>query len=66
MYGFTESLNISVSVAICLDSIITRLRSDNVVSGLTDSEKDFIRLNWYRKIVRKSELIEREFLRTIQ
>jgi tRNA (guanosine-2'-O-)-methyltransferase len=55
-----------VSVAICLDSIITRLRRDNVVSGLTDSEKDFIRLNWYRKIVRKSELIEREFLRTIQ
>jgi tRNA (guanosine-2'-O-)-methyltransferase len=66
MYGFTESLNISVSVAICLDSMITRLRSASILSGLSSSEKDDIRLKWYRKIVRKSDLIEREFLRTIQ
>ena len=66
MYGFTESLNISVSVAICLDSMITKLRNGNISSGLNQSEKDNIRLKWYRKIVRKSDLIEREFLRTIQ
>lgn len=66
MYGFTESLNISVSVAICLDSMITKLRDGDISSGLSQAEKDILRLKWYRKIVRKSDLIEREFLRTIQ
>lgn len=66
MYGFTESLNISVSVAICLSALVTKLHSSQINIGLTESEKDMIRLKWYRKIVRKSDLIEREFLRTIQ
>ena len=29
-------------------------------------EKNEIRLNWYRKIVRRSETLEREFLRTFK
>ena len=69
MYGFTESLNISVSAAICLNSLITKLRSggpDGENFGLTDEEKESIKLNWYRKVVRRSDIIEREFLRTIQ
>ena len=66
MYGFTESLNISVSVAICLNSMLTRLRQNNVDVGLTEGEKEDIRLAWYRKIVRRSDTLEREFLRTIQ
>lgn len=66
MYGFTESLNISVSVAICLESLVTKIHNANISPGLSTSEKDIIRLKWYRKIVRKSDLIEREFLRTIQ
>jgi tRNA (guanosine-2'-O-)-methyltransferase len=66
MYGFTESLNISVSVAICLNSLISRLHQSGIPSGLTEEEKAHIRLDWYRKIVRKSSLIEREFLRTIE
>lgn len=66
MFGFTESLNISVSVAICLNTILSKLRDSETKITLTDDEKDFIRLNWYRKIVKKSEIIEKEFLRTIQ
>lgn len=66
MYGFTESMNISVSVAICLNSLVTRLRTSYASWQLSESEKDSIRLNWYRKMVRKSDIIEREFLRTIQ
>jgi tRNA (guanosine-2'-O-)-methyltransferase len=66
MYGFTESLNISVSVAICLNTLITRIRDSDIDSRLTTDEKDEIRLSWYRKIVRNSSLIEREFLRTIE
>jgi tRNA (guanosine-2'-O-)-methyltransferase len=66
MYGFTESLNISVSVAICLNTIITKQRLMNVFVGLSDPEKETLKLKWYRKIVRKADLIEREFLRTIE
>jgi tRNA (guanosine-2'-O-)-methyltransferase len=66
MYGFTESLNISVSVAICLNILLDKLRQSETVIGLSDEEKALIRLSWYRKIVRRSEILEREFLRTIQ
>ena len=66
MFGFTESLNVSVSVAVCLNTILTKLRQTEAKIGLSPDEKDEIRLSWYRKIVRRSEVVEREFLRTIE
>lgn len=66
MYGFTESLNISVSAAICLNTIMTKLHAMKSFVGLPESDKELLKLKWYRKIVRKSDLIEREFLRTIE
>lgn len=65
MFGFTESLNLSVSVAICLNVLISKLHNSSVPGYLTDAEKDILKLGWYRKIVRGSQIIEREFLRTI-
>jgi tRNA (guanosine-2'-O-)-methyltransferase len=66
MYGFTESLNISVSVGITLSTLVTKLHQAGMEFGLTEAERDAIRLEWYRKIVRRSDLIEREFLRSIE
>lgn len=66
MFGFTESFNVSVSVAICLNTLLGKLRRLNMPIGLSEAEKDLIRLGWYRKIVRRSEVVEREFLRTIE
>lgn len=66
MFGFTESLNVSVSVAISLNTILQRLRQSGTPMGLSEAEKDSIRLSWYRKIVRRSDVVEREFLRTIE
>jgi tRNA (guanosine-2'-O-)-methyltransferase len=66
MYGFTESLNISVSVAICLNTILGKLRMSTQDIGLSLSEKEKIKLTWYRKIVKRSDVLEREFLRTIE
>jgi tRNA (guanosine-2'-O-)-methyltransferase len=65
MFGFTESLNISVSVAICLNTLISKLHQ---TAGwyLTENEQNLLKLTWYRKIVRRSDLIEQEFLRTIK
>jgi tRNA (guanosine-2'-O-)-methyltransferase len=67
MYGFTESLNISVSVAICLNTLIAKMHQNSWEKyGLTNEEKEKLTLQWYRNVVRKSDVIEREFLRTIQ
>jgi tRNA (guanosine-2'-O-)-methyltransferase len=66
MYGFTESLNISASVAISLSSLLTKLRQSEIDYGLSPQEREEITLSWYRKIVRRSDTLEREFLRTIK
>jgi tRNA (guanosine-2'-O-)-methyltransferase len=66
MVGFTESLNISVSAAICVNSILTRLRNTAIPWRLREDEKEFLRLQWYKKSVKRSELMEREYLRSIQ
>ncbi|MCE2994860.1 MAG: TrmH family RNA methyltransferase [Cyclobacteriaceae bacterium] len=66
MYGFTESFNISVSAAICLQTILHQLRQAAINWQLTEHEIQELRLNWLRKSVRRSDLIEQEFLRTIQ
>ncbi|HLZ16198.1 MAG TPA: RNA methyltransferase [Cyclobacteriaceae bacterium] len=64
MHGFTESFNISVSAAICLNTLLTKMRASNAPWQLTDEEKEVLRLQWYRKVVRRSDLIEQEFLRS--
>jgi tRNA (guanosine-2'-O-)-methyltransferase len=65
MYGFTESMNISVSAALCVFVLSGKLRTSGLSYGLSESEQDELRLTWYRQIVRRSEIIEREYLRTI-
>jgi tRNA (guanosine-2'-O-)-methyltransferase len=65
MYGFTESLNLSVSVAICLNTLVNKMHRSKQLFNLSENDKNNLKLDWYRKIVRGSEIIEREFLRTI-
>lgn len=66
MYGFTESFNISVSAALCLNTLLQKLRASDSPWHLTEEEKASLRLHWYRKSVRRSNLIEEEFLRSIR
>jgi tRNA (guanosine-2'-O-)-methyltransferase len=65
MHGFTESFNISVSAAICLNTLLTKVRGSDTSWELSQEEKDSLRLQWYRKVVRRSDLIEQQFLRSI-
>jgi tRNA (guanosine-2'-O-)-methyltransferase len=58
MFGFTESFNVSVSVAICLQNIMTRLHDSKIKWRLTESERQNLLLQWVRKAVRNSEAIE--------
>lgn len=61
MYGFTESFNISVSAALCLHTMVTKLHNTDVDWHLSEEEKDELRLNWLRKSIAKVELIEKEY-----
>lgn len=60
MYGFTESLNISVSAAIILQSVVTRLKYSGIDWELSEQEKNEIKLDWAKKSVKSSvKIIER-------
>lgn len=64
MYGFTESLNISVSAAITLYELKKRLLASNINWQLTEEEKIEQLIDWSKKVVKSSDLIEKEFLQT--
>ncbi len=63
MVGFTESLNISVSAAISLHEFIKKLHSSSLSWQLSDNEKHILTLEWYKNIIDRSDVLEREFLR---
>jgi tRNA (guanosine-2'-O-)-methyltransferase len=62
MVGFTESLNISVSAAICIHQLTGTLRKSSLPWHLTDEEKQDILLTWLKKTIKKSDQIEQAFL----
>ena len=61
MYGFTESFNISVAVALCLQVLITKLRALDIEWTLNKEEKEAILLQWLRNTVKSSDLIEKDY-----
>lgn len=62
MVGYTESLNISVSAAIIIQDITTRLRQSAINWHLTEEEIWEKRLDWTRKSIKDIEFIERKYL----
>ncbi len=61
MAGFTESLNISVSAAIILQDLTTRLRKSDVDWGLSQMEMLEIRTHWARHSIKDIERIEQRW-----
>lgn len=61
MVGFTESLNISVSAAVTLYTLTSRLKKSNVNWKLSEEEIAEIKLQWIKNSVPKAELLEMEF-----
>ncbi len=60
MYGFTESLNISVSAAIILQSVVSKMKQSDVNWQLSEEEKFEIEMQWLKKTIKASEeIIER-------
>lgn len=62
MVGFTESFNVSVSAAICATTILNKIKASETGWQLSDEEKEEIRMRWVRSIVRKVDVLERNFL----
>ncbi len=63
MYGFAESLNVSVSVAIILNEMRNRLNNSSVNWKLNDAVQLETKLCWCRNHIKSSELIENEIKR---
>ena len=61
MYGFTESFNISVCVALFLNIIRDKLNKSELFWELSREEKVKIKLNWCKKIIRKSDKLLEEY-----
>lgn len=64
MFGFTESFNLSVAVALSLGALLPRVRHPALPWELSPDEKQEIRESWVRKSLGyRLETIEREFHR---
>jgi tRNA (guanosine-2'-O-)-methyltransferase len=66
MVGFTESLNISVSAAIILQNLSTRLRHSNINWQLTEVELFEKRIDWARKSIKDIDFVTQRFLENLK
>lgn len=63
MYGFTESFNISNSVAIVLSHFVEKLRKSTIKWELSEVEKEELFLEWLQKSVKTPDLLIDAFLK---
>ncbi|MCF0205831.1 MAG: RNA methyltransferase [Bacteroidales bacterium] len=61
MFGFTESFNISVSAALCLYELTTRLRNSDIDWRLSADEKSEFLMQWLKLSARSAEGLIRAY-----
>jgi tRNA (guanosine-2'-O-)-methyltransferase len=61
MYGFTESLNISVSAAICLYTLTEALHDSTINWQLSSEERTETLIKWVKNTLKMADLIEKEY-----
>lgn len=62
MFGFTESLNISVAAGILIHMLSTKLRNSTIQWQLKSNELQALQLHWMRQSVKRHDLLEQRFL----
>lgn len=62
MYGFTESLNISVSAAIVINSITNKLRNSTLDWKLSEEDLLAKKIDWMRKSIKDIDFITERYL----
>lgn len=66
MVGFTESLNISVSAAIIIQNLTTRVRNSNIDWKLTEAQLIEKRIDWARKSIKDIDFVTERYLESKQ
>ena len=61
MYGFTESFNLSVSVALLLQTLKARLLLEKVDWKLSESEQTQLKIEWCKRMLNGGEMLEKQF-----
>jgi tRNA (guanosine-2'-O-)-methyltransferase len=61
MQGFAESLNVSVSVALCLHECLNRLRASDIDWRLGDEQSAELALSWARQSIQHVAEVEARF-----
>jgi len=61
MVGFTESLNISVAVAIILENLTSQLRRSSVIWKLSNDEQQSLYSEWIEKSIKNVDKIKEHF-----
>ncbi|KZE81968.1 rRNA methyltransferase [Myroides marinus] len=62
MVGFTESLNISVSAAIIIQNLTTRVRNSNIDWKLSDAQLLEKRIDWARKSIKDIDFVTERYI----
>jgi len=62
MYGFTNSFNISNSVAIIVNHCVEKLRKSSIHWQLSEEEKEELLFDWVQKSINKPELLIKRYL----
>jgi tRNA (guanosine-2'-O-)-methyltransferase len=57
MYGFTQSLNISVSAGIIISQLIQKIKNSVIHWRLSTEEKETIRAEWLKRSVKNSDML---------
>ena len=65
MYGFTESFNISVSVALALNILRNRLENSELNWRLNFEEQLKLKIKWCSTIIRNGKNVEKEIRKRI-
>ncbi len=63
IYGFTESYNISVSVALCLQHLTYNMRQSNVKWQLPISQAEQVMTQWLTNSIKSGEKIKEDYLK---
>ncbi len=62
MFGFTESFNVSVSAALCMYELTTRIRESVTDFSLSSEEQTDVYLEWLKTSVDHSEALIKDYL----
>lgn len=65
MYGFTESFNISVTVAIAMNHIVEKLRRSDISWQLEPEEKDQLLSGWMEQSIQSGDMLVKHFYEKI-